>query len=102
MKEREKEEKTREEKRKKENKNRNGLFFAVEILQDPGAWSAEFNDFVEQCLTMDADKRPTAEQLLKHPFLKKAAERLTMPKVEKKKKEEDVAGDNDKLDAGDE
>ncbi len=72
-------------------------------LKEPDKWSPEFNDFVEQCLTMDAEQRPSAEQLLKHPFLKKAADHLSMPKVEKKKKEQDdPAGDNDKLDAGDE
>lgn len=79
------------------------FFFNKKKTQDPGLWSAEFNDFVEQCLTMDADQRPSAEQLLKHPFLKKASERLQMPKVEKKKKDQpDDAADNDKLDAGDE
>jgi serine/threonine protein kinase len=57
--------------------------FVSEIeKQSPKDWSEGFNDFVEQCLTMDAEQRPTAEQLLKHPFLKIAAERLTMPKGE--------------------
>ena len=49
-------------------------------LQDPGKWTAEFNDFVEQCLTMDAEQRPSAEALLKHSFLRKADDHLTMPK----------------------
>jgi p21-activated kinase 1 len=73
-------------------------------LKNPPQWSAEFNDFVSQALTMDADKRPSAEQLLKHPFLKRAADHLSMPKVEKKKKDapEEPAGDDAPLDVGDE
>ncbi|KAL6064718.1 non-specific serine/threonine protein kinase [Balamuthia mandrillaris] len=39
-------------------------------LSDPSKWSKEFNDFVARCLTKDPNERPTAEELLKHPFLK--------------------------------
>ncbi len=73
-------------------------------LKHPGDWSPEFNDFVSQSLTMDPEKRPSAEALLKHPFLKRAADRLTMLKVEKKKKDGDdanAAADDAPLDAGD-
>ncbi len=35
-------------------------------------WSADFKDFVKQCLTKEPNLRPDAEQLLKHPFLAKA------------------------------
>lgn len=38
-------------------------------LKHPEKWSAEFKDFVSQCLEKDAENRPTAEQLLFHPFI---------------------------------
>ncbi|ELR21629.1 protein serine/threonine kinase, putative [Acanthamoeba castellanii str. Neff] len=41
-------------------------------LSEPEKWSREFNDFVAQCLTKNATDRPTADDLLKHPFLQKA------------------------------
>ena len=37
-------------------------------LTDPSKWSDMFNDFVKRCLTVDPDERPTAEDLLQHPF----------------------------------
>lgn len=36
--------------------------------------SQEFQDFLDNCLEVDVEKRWSAEQLLSHPFLKKAAE----------------------------
>ncbi|KAJ3175025.1 hypothetical protein HDU87_006559 [Geranomyces variabilis] len=36
---------------------------------DPSQFSAEFNDFLAQCLTKDPPSRPTAIQLLSHPFI---------------------------------
>jgi serine/threonine protein kinase len=38
-------------------------------LTDPSKWSDMFNDFVKRCLTVDPDERPTAEDLLQHPFV---------------------------------
>lgn len=35
-------------------------------------YSKAFDDFVQQCLRKDPDQRPTAEKLLKHPWLKNA------------------------------
>ncbi|KAF2860027.1 Pkinase-domain-containing protein [Piedraia hortae CBS 480.64] len=35
-------------------------------------WSREFKDFVALCLNKDAEKRPTARALLKHPFIARA------------------------------
>ncbi|KAJ3014354.1 UNVERIFIED_CONTAM: hypothetical protein HDU68_000327, partial [Siphonaria sp. JEL0065] len=40
------------------------------ILNDCG-WSHEFRDFVKQCLQKDPENRPTARDLLAHPFLQK-------------------------------
>lgn len=51
-------------------------------LRHPERWSAEFNNILSQMLAMRSEDRPTAEQLLKHPFMQKAADRLSMPKIE--------------------
>lgn len=42
-------------------------------LSQPSQWSKEFNEFVSLCLTVDPDRRPSAEQLLETPFAKKGA-----------------------------
>ena len=51
----------------------------IKILKSPPPtlptnvpYSAEFRDFVKCCLQTDPKNRPTAEQLLKHPFIAKA------------------------------
>jgi len=41
-------------------------------LKEPEKWSSDFQDFVNQCLIKEVDDRPGAEELLKHPFLKRA------------------------------
>jgi serine/threonine kinase 4 len=41
-------------------------------LTDENAWSLEFNDFVNKCLTLEPSERPSAEVLLQHPFIKKS------------------------------
>ncbi|XP_023238605.1 STE20-like serine/threonine-protein kinase isoform X2 [Centruroides sculpturatus] len=38
-------------------------------LEQPSKWTKEFNNFVNLCLTKDPQQRPTADELLKHPFL---------------------------------
>jgi len=38
-------------------------------LRDRDKWSENFHDFIAKCLTKDPSQRPTAEELLKHPFL---------------------------------
>ncbi|PON41579.1 GPCR kinase [Parasponia andersonii] len=49
----------------------------LQILEDPSPspskrnFSPEFCSFIEACLQKDADARPTAEQLLSHPFITK-------------------------------
>ena len=45
---------------------------APPALPDDGRWSAEFRDFIMQCLRQDASLRPTCSQLLRHPFILKA------------------------------
>ena len=41
-------------------------------LTEPQKWSSEFNDFVSKCLIIDAKQRPTAKELLIHPFIRRA------------------------------
>jgi len=43
-------------------------------LEDPGRWSAEFNDFVAQCLNRNWRARWSADQLLSHPFIRDCSE----------------------------
>ncbi|KAI8904764.1 kinase-like domain-containing protein [Gorgonomyces haynaldii] len=52
-------------------------------LQDPDSISPEFTDFLNTCLAVDVEKRPTAEELMNHPFLKKAqAPSILVPLIE--------------------
>jgi serine/threonine-protein kinase 24/25/MST4 len=41
-------------------------------LPDPGHWSADFHSFIAACLVKDFNVRPSAAQLLTHPFITKA------------------------------
>ncbi|KAG0224788.1 signal transducing kinase of the PAK [Actinomortierella wolfii] len=41
-------------------------------LQHPEKVSFDFKDFLDKCLEVDPEKRPTATELLKHPFILKA------------------------------
>jgi len=43
-------------------------------LKDHGKWSNEFKDFVRRCLDKEPETRPEAQELLKHPFLRKACQ----------------------------
>lgn len=38
-------------------------------LQDAAEYSEHFNDFIKRCLEKDAAKRPTAAELMQHPFI---------------------------------
>ncbi|KAI1278007.1 Serine/threonine-protein kinase 10 [Halotydeus destructor] len=42
-------------------------------LEQPSKWSKNFNDFVATCLIKDPNQRPTADELLKHPFISSAS-----------------------------
>eukprot|EP01133_Synstelium_polycarpum_P016627 gene16627-19756_t len=63
----------------------------VPPIKDSYKWSKEFNDFITQCLEKDAEKRPTAAELLSHPFVKKAC---TGPEFYKAVQASKVAKDN--------
>jgi len=41
-------------------------------LKEPSRWSPTFREFVGLCLEKDAEKRPSADELLAHPFMKQA------------------------------
>jgi len=38
-------------------------------IENPPNWSKDITDFVTKALVMDPEKRPTAKELLQHPFL---------------------------------
>lgn len=42
-------------------------------IKDWDKLSSVFRDYLQACLTVDAEKRPTAEQLLRHEFFKYSA-----------------------------
>jgi len=41
-------------------------------LKTPTEWSRELQDFISKCLEKDPEKRPDSNDMLKHPFLKRA------------------------------
>lgn len=41
-------------------------------LKEPQKWSPDLNDFFSKCLEKDVEKRPSADELLKHPFIMRA------------------------------
>eukprot|EP00026_Physarum_polycephalum_P005843 Phypoly_transcript_05882.p1 GENE.Phypoly_transcript_05882~~Phypoly_transcript_05882.p1 ORF type:complete len:470 (+),score=85.35 Phypoly_transcript_05882:171-1580(+) len=47
-------------------------------LQEPDKWSKDFNDFIIKMLTKSPDQRPTAHELLEHPFIQKAKSRAIL------------------------
>eukprot|EP01102_Stenamoeba_stenopodia_P016596 TRINITY_DN5816_c0_g1_i1.p1 TRINITY_DN5816_c0_g1~~TRINITY_DN5816_c0_g1_i1.p1 ORF type:complete len:728 (+),score=150.91 TRINITY_DN5816_c0_g1_i1:206-2389(+) len=53
-------------------------------FQNPDKFSSEFNDFLKTCLVKDPKHRPNAEQLLQHPFIMKAEDRIISKKIAKK------------------
>ena len=42
----------------------------LDELSGPGVFSATFQDFIDKCLVKDPRRRPSAVELLKHPFVK--------------------------------
>ncbi|KAL9538345.1 hypothetical protein MBANPS3_011002 [Mucor bainieri] len=56
-------------------------------LKDPEQLSVTFRDFLGKCLKFNAESRPTAAELLQHPFLTKAAPlACLLPLIESAKK----------------
>ena len=56
-------------------------------IQNRERLSTEFVSFLDACLEMDVDKRPSARQLLSHPFLKTSAPLSTLTPLIKAAKE---------------
>ncbi|KAF9098394.1 signal transducing kinase of the PAK [Mortierella sp. AM989] len=56
-------------------------------LQNPDKVSTDFTDFLQQSLEVDPEKRPTATELLRHPFITKAHSVRTLAPLIKAAKE---------------
>ncbi|KAH0785551.1 STE family protein kinase [Histomonas meleagridis] len=60
---------------------------------DKSQWSPQFNDFCSKCLERNPDRRPSAEELLRHPFLTRVSTKKEISDVikfalnEKKKRD---------------
>lgn len=57
-----------------------------------GPFSDVFKDFVEACLNKDPDNRPTARELSKHPFIKKAKKTAFLVELIERHKQWRAAG----------
>jgi len=47
-------------------------------------WTPEFKEFIKLCLHKDASSRPTALELLKHPFILKSCSNADLVKLAEK------------------
>eukprot|EP01119_Soliformovum_irregulare_P007137 TRINITY_DN19535_c0_g1_i1.p1 TRINITY_DN19535_c0_g1~~TRINITY_DN19535_c0_g1_i1.p1 ORF type:complete len:362 (-),score=109.35 TRINITY_DN19535_c0_g1_i1:81-1166(-) len=79
------------------------------VLKDRGKWSTEFHDFLAVCLKKSPKERPSAVDLLQHPFIKRGLQgqdviknlvQSSMPallkaRADKKKKEKDDESDDE-------
>jgi serine/threonine protein kinase len=54
---------------------------APPYMEELTAWSAHFHDFIDKCVQADSNKRPTAGELLSHPFLKTACTREELVRI---------------------
>lgn len=50
-------------------------------LKRPDEWTSDFHDFIDKCTTIDPSKRATAVEMLRHPFLKRAADHQHMGRI---------------------
>ncbi|KAL1442663.1 hypothetical protein MTO96_046311 [Rhipicephalus appendiculatus] len=50
----------------------------IEMMDDRERRSPQLLDFLDRCLEVDVEKRATAQELLEHPFLQKAASLSTI------------------------
>jgi len=53
-------------------------------LENPDQWSRDFKDFIKQCVQKDPSLRPTASQLLLHPFFFNTANNSEISKIARK------------------
>ncbi|GAM23138.1 hypothetical protein SAMD00019534_063130 [Acytostelium subglobosum LB1] len=52
-----------------------------EPFEDPNQWSDTFQDFISQCLRFNPAERPSAMDMLRHPFIKMADSKKRMGKI---------------------
>lgn len=50
-------------------------------LKRPEEWTSDFLDFINRCTALDPAKRATASEMLRHPFLKRAAKAEHMGRI---------------------
>lgn len=50
-------------------------------LKEPKEWTEDFHDFISRCTKVDPSERASAAEMLKHPFLLRAASREHMAKI---------------------
>lgn len=50
-------------------------------LKRPTEWTSDFHDFIARCTVVDPAERATAAEMLRHPFLKRAASTEHMAKI---------------------
>lgn len=50
-------------------------------LKRPDEWTVDFHDFIAKCTMVEPAKRGTAAEMLRHPFLKRAANREHMGQI---------------------
>lgn len=50
-------------------------------LKSPDEWTSDFHDFITKCTIIDPANRPSAAEMLKHPFLKRAAKQDHMGRI---------------------
>jgi len=56
-------------------------------VKEPSKWSDAFKDFLQVCMAIDPEERLSANELLKHPFLKMACPLKNLVPLIKKTKE---------------
>ena len=63
-------------------------------LKEPETLSLNFRDFLGKCLQFNAENRPSAAELLQHPFLKRASSLSSLiPLIESAKKSSALEGE---------
>ena len=54
------------------------------LIFETGDFSDVFRDFIDQCLLKESKDRPTANELLRHPFLEGCADQLLQSERDRK------------------